>query len=175
VNEVATPKLPPPPCSAQNSSGCSSSLARTVAPSAMTSSTASRLSQASPIFRSSQPVPPPRVNPPTPVVETLPPVVARPYGSVARSRWLMVAPPATVAVRASGSTVTACMRRRSTTRPPSGSALPATLWPPPRTPSGRPVRRPKRIAAATSSTRSHWAITAGRRSIMALKIVRASS
>jgi hypothetical protein len=74
----------------------------------------------------------------------------------------MVAPPATVAVRASASTVTACIRRRSTTRPPSASALPATLWPPPRTPITRPVRRPKRIAA-------------GRRSIIALKIVRASS
>ena len=61
--------------------------------SAVTSSTDRRLSQARPNLRSSQPPPPPRVNPPTPVVETRPPVVARPYGSVARSRSLMVAPP----------------------------------------------------------------------------------
>ena len=41
---VTTPKLPPPPRSAQNSSGCSSAMARTGSPSAVTSSTASRLS-----------------------------------------------------------------------------------------------------------------------------------
>ena len=77
VSAVATPKLPPPPCSAQKSSGFSVSLASTSSPAAVTSSTDSRLSQASPNLRSSHPVPPPRVNPPTPVVETRPPVVAR--------------------------------------------------------------------------------------------------
>lgn len=69
VNEVATPKLPPPPCNAQNSSGCSSALARNLRPAAVTSSTAFRLSQARPNLRSSQPDPPPTVNPPTPVVD----------------------------------------------------------------------------------------------------------
>ena len=58
LRETATPKLPPPPCSAQNSSGFSCSLAVTRSPAAVTSSTESRLSQASPNLRSSQPVPP---------------------------------------------------------------------------------------------------------------------
>lgn len=78
LRETATPKLPPPPCSAQNSSGFSCSLAVTRSPAAVTSSTESRLSQASPKLRSSQPVPPPRAKPPTPVVETLPPTATRP-------------------------------------------------------------------------------------------------
>jgi hypothetical protein len=37
-NEVTTPKLPPPPRSAQNRSGCSSADARTMLPSAVTTS-----------------------------------------------------------------------------------------------------------------------------------------
>ena len=56
-----------------------------LAPSAVTSSAASRLSQARPCLRSSQPEPPPSVRPATPVVETRPPVVARPCSCVARS------------------------------------------------------------------------------------------
>ena len=76
---MTTPKLPPPPRSAQRSSGFSSSAARTSSPSAVTSSAATRLSQARPCLRSSQPEPPPRVRPPTPVVDTRPPVVASPW------------------------------------------------------------------------------------------------
>ena len=103
---VAMPKLPLPPCSAQNSSLFSSSLAVTTRPSAVTSSTSSRLSHASPHSRSSQPEPPPSVRPATPVDETRPPVVASPCSCVARSKALQVAPPPTVAVLASGSTST---------------------------------------------------------------------
>ena len=47
-------------------------------PSAVTTSAATRLSQASPNLRIVQPMPPPSVNPATPVVETSPPVVASP-------------------------------------------------------------------------------------------------
>src|SRR5207248_8501918 len=43
-NEVTTPKLPPPPRSAQNSSGCSFALACARDPSARTTSAPSRLS-----------------------------------------------------------------------------------------------------------------------------------
>ena len=75
--EVATPKLPPPPRTAQNSSGSSSWLARTTLPSAVTSSTARRLSSARPYLPISQPIPPPSVSPATPVLETTPPVTAR--------------------------------------------------------------------------------------------------
>ena len=76
---VTTPKLPPPPRIAQSSSGCSSSDARTTRPSQVTSSAATRLSHARPCLRSSQPEPPPSVSPATPVVDTRPPVVARPW------------------------------------------------------------------------------------------------
>ena len=75
---MTIPKLPPPPRSAHSSSGFSSAAARTRSPSAVTSSAAIRLSQASPCLRSSQPEPPPSVSPATPVVETRPPVVASP-------------------------------------------------------------------------------------------------
>ena len=43
-NDMTTPKLPPPPRSAQNRSGCSDSLVRTSRPSASTTSAAIRLS-----------------------------------------------------------------------------------------------------------------------------------
>ena len=62
-NAVTTPKLPPPPRSAQNRSGFSSALARTSSPSAVTTSAASRLSHAGPCLRASQPRPPPSVRP----------------------------------------------------------------------------------------------------------------
>ena len=60
-------------------------------------------------------MPPPRVRPPTPVVEMMPPVVARPNGYVAAFRSPQVAPPATRAVCASGSTRTPRIADRSTT------------------------------------------------------------
>ena len=48
LNRVTTPKLPPPPRSAQNSSGCWSRLAMRIAPSAVTTSTSARLSTVQP-------------------------------------------------------------------------------------------------------------------------------
>ena len=57
---MTTPKFPPPPRSAHSSSGFSVTDARTSAPSAVTSSAASRLSHATPCLRSSQPEPPPQ-------------------------------------------------------------------------------------------------------------------
>src|SRR5690606_16790150 len=92
TNDVATPKLPPPPCNPQNSSGFSSSLAVTWRPSAVTRSTDTRLSQARPCERSSQPDPPPSVKSATPVVETRPPVVASPCSWAARSNSPHVTP-----------------------------------------------------------------------------------
>ena len=65
---VTTPKLPPPPRSAQKRSGCSSSLARTSVPSARTTSAAIRLSMVRPKRRVRWPVPPPSVSPATPVL-----------------------------------------------------------------------------------------------------------
>ena len=63
VKVVATPKLPPPPRSAQKRSGSDASVTSSTSPSAVTSSTASRLSAARPCFAISQPSPPPSVQP----------------------------------------------------------------------------------------------------------------
>ena len=71
-NEVTIPKFAPAPRMPQKSSGCSSSLARTCRPSAVTSSTDSRLSIVRPSLRCSRPIPPPSVRPATPVCETTP-------------------------------------------------------------------------------------------------------
>lgn len=54
-NSVTMPKFPPPPRMPQNSSALSSSLARTMLPSASTTSAETRLSQASPYFEDVQP------------------------------------------------------------------------------------------------------------------------
>ena len=64
---MAIPKFQPAPRMPQNSSGSSVSLARTNRPSAVTSSTARRLSIVSPKWRCSRPTPPPSVSPATPV------------------------------------------------------------------------------------------------------------
>ena len=82
--EVTTPKLPPPPRSAQKRSGFSSAEARRTRPSAVTTSAATRLSALRPALRLSQPMPPPSVSPPMPVWLTKPPGVARPCACVAR-------------------------------------------------------------------------------------------
>ncbi len=175
VSSVAIPKLPPPPCRAQNSSGFSSSEARTVSPAAVTSSAESRLSAAIPNLRSSQQEPPPRVSPATPVVETRPPGATSPCGWQARSKSPQSAPPCAVAVRASGSTVTWFSFRRSIVTPPSVRQAPATLWPPPRIATSISRSRAKPSTAAMSAALSTWAIAPGRFSIIELKIVRASS
>jgi|GEM_PF-2357219 len=58
-------------------------------------------------------MPPPRVSPPTPVVETMPPVVARPCRAVVSLKPPQVAPPAALPSRWSGSTVTDRMPAKS--------------------------------------------------------------
>src|SRR5215211_5405906 len=71
-NEVTTPKLPPPPCSAQSKSALFSLLAVRSSPSAVTTSAEMRLSQLSPYLRRSQPMPPASVKPAIPVSVTTP-------------------------------------------------------------------------------------------------------
>src|SRR5881397_1723341 len=70
--DVTTPKLPPPPRSAQKRSGSSFALAVWNRPSAVTTSAETRLSMLSPCLPISQPRPPPRVSPPISVLETVP-------------------------------------------------------------------------------------------------------
>ena len=72
-NSHTTPKLPPPPRSAQKRSGFSSADACTTPPSAVDDLAPTRLSHDSPYSRLSQPIPPPRVRPPTPVWLITPP------------------------------------------------------------------------------------------------------
>ena len=90
---MTTPKLPPPPRSPHISSGslCSSTW-RTV-PSAVTSSTPTRLSHDSPHLRRTQPRPPLRVRPAMPVSLTTPAGTTSPCACVAASRSFSVAPP----------------------------------------------------------------------------------
>ena len=175
-NAVATPKLPPPPRRPQNSSGSVSASTRMRSPSAVTSSTESRLSTVRPCLRIRCPSPPPSVSPPMPVWLMIPPVVARP----AACGGAVELAPQHAAGRARGA------RRRGrrgspssatgrSSRPPSQTAWPATAWPPPRTDTSRSRSRAKRTASTTSSAPAQRAISAGWRSIAPFQMRRASS
>ena len=59
--------------------------------------------------------------------------------------------------------------------PPSQTAMPGVLWPPPRTETSSRWSRAKRTAAMTSATPPQRAISAGRRSIMPFQTRRVSS
>ena len=98
--------------------------------------------------RISQPMPPPSVSPAMPVVETTPPVVARPNACVSRSNSPQVRP-ASARARAPRRDRRGCpsSRDRSIIRPPSQTPLPAALWPPPRTDSSSSCSRAKLTAA----------------------------
>ena len=80
---VTTPKFPPPPRSAQNRSAWSSAVARTSAPSGVTSSIAVTLFAARPCLRESQLRPPPSVYPTTPTSGEEPESGKRPCGVAA--------------------------------------------------------------------------------------------
>ena len=64
---------------------------------------------------------------------------------------------------------------RSIISPPSVTALPATLWPPPRTEISSPSLLPKLTASTTSAVCTQRAITAGCLSISPLWTRRTSS
>jgi integrase len=142
-NSVTTPKLPPPPLSAQKRSVFAVSLAVRHSPSAVITSAERRLSQLMPYVRRSQPWPPPSVRPATLVVETTPPGTASSKACVSRSSSPHVTPACTRAVRAAGSMLIPRMPDRSITRPPSHVAKPATLCAPPRTATTRSWVRAK--------------------------------
>src|SRR6516164_7512645 len=90
-NEVTTPKLPPPPRSAQNKSSFSLALATRGFPSAVTISNERTLSQVRPYFLTSQPTPPPSASPPMPVLDITPAGTAKPKTWVSRSTSRSVA------------------------------------------------------------------------------------
>src|SRR6266550_1649042 len=128
-------------------------------------STERRLSIESPSLRRRWPTPPCRVRPAIPVVETTPPGTASPKSCASRSVSPQVAPPCARTVCVEGSTWTPRICERSITRPPSLTALPATLWPPPLIETSRFCSRAKLTASTTSAAPLHCTISAGRRSI----------
>src|SRR5829696_3591834 len=174
-SDAATPKLPPPPRSAQNRSGSDSAVTSSTSPSALTSSTESRLSAASPWIPISHPRPPPSVSPAIPVVEIAPPVTARPCTAVSRLNSDQRTPPCARIVCARGSTYMPFISARSIITLPSLTLRPATLCPPPRTEISSSASRAKRTAAATSAAPRQTAMSAGRRSTRPLWTSRASS
>ena len=110
-----------------------------------------------------------------PVLEIAPPVTASPCAPVASLSSLQSTPPPAVAVPRSGSTAIAFISARSIITPPSVTARPATLWPPPRTETSSPSSRASARAATTSSALRQRTIKAGRLSTSPLWIARASS
>ena len=94
----------------------------------------------------------------------MPPGVARPKAWVSRSTSPQRVPAAR-AVRVTGSTQRPFIGDRSITTPPSHVAVPATLWPPPRTATTSCRSRANRTAARTSATPVQRATSTGRRSI----------
>jgi hypothetical protein len=67
------------------------------------------------------------------------------------------------------------MAERSMTIPSSQTAVPATLWPPPRIAISKSRSRAKRMAATTSAVPVHRAIRQGRRSTVPFHTARATS
>ena len=64
---------------------------------------------------------------------------------------------------------------RSMRSPPSPTALPAILWPPPRTEMARSCATANRMARTTSAAPAQRTTRSGERSIIAFQMVRASS
>ena len=123
-----------------------------------------------PCFRLIQPNPPPSVRPPTPVVELMPSGVASAKACASLSKSASVHPGSTRAVRPTGSMRTERICDRSIKSPPSQTALPAMLWPPPRTATSSSFSRAKLTAPMASAAPAQRTITPGRRSIMAFQI-----
>ena len=94
--------------------------------------------------------------------------VAIPKPTVAWSTSPQVHPPSTRTVPLVGSTVALRMSERSITSASSHTPRPAALCDPPRTARARSWARPNRTQATTSAASRHWAMAAGRLSIMAL-------
>src|SRR5581483_1049059 len=128
VNRVTMPKLPPPPRSAQKSSGCEPALTSITSPLARTSSSETKLSQVRPCLRENQPMPPPSARPPTPVSDMIPAATISLCGAVAASTSPRRQPPPTCTSLRSGSTVTSRRPDRSMVRPPSDMTWVFPSW-----------------------------------------------
>ena len=102
---VTTPKLPPPPRSAQNRFGWCSASARTRLPSAVTTSSAVTALVCMPNLRDSQPMPPPSEYPAIPTSGDEPCRAARPCADSRPTTRSHLAPAPTRTRRAPGSTL----------------------------------------------------------------------
>jgi hypothetical protein len=110
-----------------------------------------------------------------PVVVLMPIGTATPLGRVALSTSPSSAPGSTMTLRPSWLSRTARRRPWSITTPPSTSALPDTLCPPPLIETGRPASVAKASARRESSSVAHLATRAGRRSIIRFQMLRLAS
>src|SRR5262245_9906691 len=104
-----------------------------------------------------------------------PRTVATPCSWVARSTSCRRHPASTWASFASTSTLTVRMRAMSIMRPPSGTAVPAMLWPAPLTPRSTPWSRANSTAATTSRADPACTTSAGVLSTMPFQMRTASS
>ncbi len=129
---VTTPKLPPPPRSAQKRSGILRLARGDEAAVGEHHVGFEQVVDGEAVFAREVAVPPPSVSPATPVVETMPNGTARPKACVAWSTSPEVQPAPTRTVRSPGSTRTPFIIDRSMTSPSSTLPRPGPLWPPPR-------------------------------------------
>ncbi|COU75668.1 Uncharacterised protein [Mycobacterium tuberculosis] len=91
---------------------------------------------------------------------------------MAWSKSASVAPPCTRTRPVAGSSETARIAERSITTPPSHSAVPATLCPPPRTAVTIPASTARRSTVRTSHASWHVAIKAGSRATCPFQMAR---
>ena len=144
-------------------------------PSASTIIADRKLSSAMPNRGISQPNPPPSVRPATPVLETTPPVVARPNCWVSRLNSRQSAPPPRSMPSYVPDRRHLAHRRQVDHDAAIDDARPATLCPPPRTATSMPAPRASLTASETSARPRQRATRAGRLSIAPLWTRRASS
>jgi hypothetical protein len=167
-NEVTTPKLPPPPRSAQNRSGCSSADARTMLALGGDHLGGEQVVDGEPVLAH---------EPADAAAEGEPADAGVAHdaaggGQTVGLRLVVDVAPQGTALHPgrapAGSTRTARIAERSMTMPSSHTAVPATLWPPPRTRSrGRDRARsapPRPRRRCPRSGRSAGAAVDGRRS-----------
>ncbi len=172
---VTIPKFGPAPRMPQNRSACSSALARSWRPSAVTTSTARRQSIASPSFRWRRPMPPPRVRPATPVCETVPAVQASPTAWAASSSSASSTPPLQLSDAPDGVYGDAAHPGEVDDHPVVAGGVPGEAVPAAADGDLQALVAGERQATATSSALVGRRMPAGRRSIMPFHTARDAS
>ena len=174
-NAVTTPKLPPPPRSAQNKSVCSDGVARVTSPSAVTTSIAVTWFAARPCWRANQLRPPPSVYATTPMSGEEPESGYSPNGDVASVTSSQIVPAWTRAIRFVASISTPRMCRVDSRIVSASEPSAPALWPVPCGAIRNRWWRAYRTMARTSSRSRGIATSAGRRSTARFHACRAAS